>query len=194
MSDNPWVVDNLKDFWFMNCPECIYKTKTENSFQDHAFENHPLSFVLFETYAKTNPGSENNNCDDSPEIDSVEQDETNNFVVKFKEEEDKVEKILKGSLDSISSPLPSVKIQNMGGKVCLRCKGKTLLGIVNKLFIFKSLLTTPSNVLPLHLKQTFPPIICIFTEGEGDGIESRLSFKIFSTLERSALLFNLLKR
>ena len=53
---------------------------------------------------------------------------------------------------------------------------------VNKLFVFKSLLTTPSNVLPLHLKQTFPPIIWIFTEGDGDGIESRLPFKIFSTL------------
>ena len=38
----------------------------------------------------------------------------------------------------------------------------------------------PSNVLPLHLKQTFPPIIWIFTEG--DGIKSRLPFKIFSTL------------
>ena len=37
----------------------------------------------------------------------------------------KVENILKGSLDLI--PSPSVKIQIMGGKVCLRCKGKTLL-------------------------------------------------------------------
>ena len=45
----------------------------------------------------------------------------------------KVEKNLKGSLDSIPSPSPSMKIQIMGGKVCLRCKGKTLLGIVNKL-------------------------------------------------------------
>ena len=45
----------------------------------------------------------------------------------------KEEKILKGSLDSIPSPSPSVKIQIMGGKVCLRCKGKTLLGVVNKL-------------------------------------------------------------
>ena len=26
----------------------------------------------------------------------------------------------------------------MGGKVCLRCKGKTLLGLVNKLFAFKT--------------------------------------------------------
>ena len=55
-----------------------------------------------------------------------------------------------------------------------------MLGDINKLFVFKSLLTTPNNVLPLHLKQTFPPKIWIFTEG--DGIESRLSFKIFSTL------------
>ena len=42
----------------------------------------------------------------------------------------KVEKILKGSLDSI--PTPSVKIQIMGVKVCLSCKG---------------------NVLPLHLSR-----------------------------------------
>ena len=53
----------------------------------------------------------------------------------------KVEKILKGSLDSIPSPSPSVKIQIMGEKVSLRCKGKTLLGDVNKVFVFKSLLT-----------------------------------------------------
>ena len=63
----------------------------------------------------------------------------------------KVEKILKGSLDSIPSPSTSVKIQIMGGKVCLRCKGKTLLGVVNKLLETKSLLTLPSYVLPLHL-------------------------------------------
>ena len=61
----------------------------------------------------------------------------------------KVEKILKGSLDLIPSPSPSVKIQIMGGKVCLRFKGKTLLGVVNKLFVF--------------------------TQDEGDGIESRIS-------------------
>ena len=34
----------------------------------------------------------------------------------------KVEKILKGSLDSIKSP--SVKIQTMVGKICLRCKNR----------------------------------------------------------------------
>ena len=52
----------------------------------------------------------------------------------------KVEKILKGSLDSIPPPSPSVKIQIMGGKVCLRYKGKTLLGgcqqtLENKKFV-----------------------------------------------------------
>ena len=40
----------------------------------------------------------------------------------------------------------------------------------------------PSIVLPLHLKDTFPLMIWIFIEDEGDGIESRLPFKIVSTL------------
>ena len=70
----------------------------------------------------------------------------------------------------------------MGGKVCLRYKGKTLQDNVNKLFVFKNLSTMPSNVLPLYLKQTLPPIISIFTEVESDGIKSRLPFKIFPTL------------
>ena len=64
----------------------------------------------------------------------------------------KVEKNLKGILDSILSPSPSENIQIMGTKVCLRCRGKTLLGIVNLLLKTKSLLTSPSNVLPYSLK------------------------------------------
>ena len=64
-------------------------------------------------------------------VDSSARD--HNFSLIFK-----VEKILKGSLDSIPSPSPSVKIQIMGGKVCLRCKGKTLLGVVNKLLKTKT--------------------------------------------------------
>jgi hypothetical protein len=63
-----------------------------------------------------------------------------------------------------------------------------LLGVVNKLFVFKSLLTTPSNILPLHHEQTFPPIIWIFTEVHLDGMESRLPFKIFSTLNLKIFL------
>ena len=70
-----------------------------------------------------------------------------------------------------------MKIQIIGGI------GKTLLGDVKKLFVFKSLLTMPGNILPSHLKQIFPPMIWIFTEGEGDGIESKLPFKISFTLQ-----------
>ena len=55
-----------------------------------------------------------------------------------------------------------------------------MLDVVNKRLNTKSLLTMPSNVLPLHLKQTFLPIIWIFTEG--DWIESSLPFRIFSTI------------
>jgi hypothetical protein len=64
--------------------------------------------------------------------------------------EGKVKQILKGSLDSIPSPTLSVKIQIMGGKVFLRCKGKTLLCIVDKLLKNKSLLTLPCDILPYH--------------------------------------------
>ena len=65
---------------------------------------------------------------------------------------DKVEMNLKGSLDLIPSPSTSVRIQIMGGKVCLRHKGKTLLGIINKVLKTKSLLTSLSNVLPDYFK------------------------------------------
>ena len=37
--------------------------------------------------------------------------------------------------------------------------------------------------MPLHLEQTFPIIIWIFTEGEGDRIKSRLPVEIISTLQ-----------
>ena len=56
-----------------------------------------------------------------------------------------------------------------------------------KLLNTKSLLTTPSNGLPLHLKQTFPPINWIFTEGEGDGIKSRLPFFYFTKFNKDII-------
>ena len=55
-----------------------------------------------------------------------------NFFLKVYEALCKVENILKGSLDSTSSPSPSAKIQIMGRKVFFRCKGKTLMVIVKK--------------------------------------------------------------
>jgi hypothetical protein len=70
----------------------------------------------------------------------------------------RIEKVLKGSLDSIPSSSPSVKVQIIGGKVFLRCKGKTLLGIVNKLLKTKSLLMSPSNVLPYYPGLILSPV------------------------------------
>ena len=58
-------------------------------------------------------GNKTNFVQKSPEISLI----LNKIVL--------VEKILKGSLDSIPSPSPSVKIQIKSGKVCLRCKSKT---------------------------------------------------------------------
>ena len=64
----------------------------------------------------------------------------------------RVENVLKGGLDLIPSPSPSIEIQIIGANVCVRCKGKTLLGFVNKLLKTKSWLTSPSNGLPYLLK------------------------------------------
>ena len=43
-----------------------------------------------------------------------------------------------------------LKFKFMGGKVCLKCKGKTLLGIVNKLLRTKSLLKSPQVNFPAN--------------------------------------------
>ena len=67
----------------------------------------------------------------------------------------KVEMILKGSLVLIPSPSPSVEIQIMGGKVCLRCKdctaGHCQQTFENKKFVkllkTKSLLTSPMSIM-----------------------------------------------
>ena len=95
----------------------------------------------------------------------------------------KVETILKDSLDSIPSLSPSVKIKIICRNVCLKCKGKTLLGDVHKLFVFKNFVYNVQHCFAFTLKQTFPHRIWIFIEGEGDGIKSRLPFKFFSTLK-----------
>ena len=59
------------------------------------------------------------------------------FESKVKALQGKVEKILKGSLDSISSPSPSMKIQIMGGKVSLSCKRQNIAGLCQQTFCFQ---------------------------------------------------------
>ena len=44
---NPWQVDSLQAFSYLCCPECVYRSQEESSFQAHALQNHPSSIVLF---------------------------------------------------------------------------------------------------------------------------------------------------
>ena len=53
MAENPWFVDNIQSFLFLNCPECTFKTKNRNFFQDHATKRHPRSCALFENSFKS---------------------------------------------------------------------------------------------------------------------------------------------
>ena len=74
----------------------------------------------------------------------------------------KVEKILKGSLDLIPSPSPSVKIQIMGRKVCLSCKGKKLLCVVNKLLKNKKFVDITQQCFAFTTQANFPAHISNF--------------------------------
>ena len=42
MDINPWQVKSIQEFSFLKCPECAFDSKEEDTFQDHAIENHPL--------------------------------------------------------------------------------------------------------------------------------------------------------
>ena len=64
----------------------------------------------------------------------------------------KVENILKGSLDSISSP--SLKIQIMGGKVCWRCKGIT--GCCQQTFECKKFVDNAQQCFAFTYQANFP--------------------------------------
>ena len=48
MAHNPWAVESIQAFYFLKCPECHFDTKEENTFENHATENHPLSYIFFD--------------------------------------------------------------------------------------------------------------------------------------------------
>ena len=45
---NPWKVESIQEFSCLKCPECVFFTKEENDFENHAMANHPLSAMLFD--------------------------------------------------------------------------------------------------------------------------------------------------
>ena len=74
-----------------------------------------------------------------------------------------VEKILKGSLDLI--PSPSVQIQIMGGKVCLRCKVKNIAGWCEQNFDNKKFVDITQHSFALLSQVNYPA-----NDLKGDGI------------------------
>ena len=48
MNNNPWLVDSISAFSFLNCPECPFRSKEENLFSYHAAKNHPLSSAFYD--------------------------------------------------------------------------------------------------------------------------------------------------
>ena len=57
-------------------------------------------------------------------------------------------------------------------------------------FCFQKFVDNHQQCFAFIFHQTFPLIIWIFTEGKGGEIESRLPFKIFSTLKESSCLYS----
>ena len=74
ITDNPWNVDSIEAFSCLKCPECDFNTKEEDFFQNHAVENHPLSFIFFGK-------SETENDTKVEETDSIDPDNSDNLEI-----------------------------------------------------------------------------------------------------------------
>ena len=48
MSMNPWNVQSIHDFNFFCCPECVYRSKEEFAFQEHALQKHEHAKTFFQ--------------------------------------------------------------------------------------------------------------------------------------------------
>ena len=67
---NPWEVQSIYDFNFFCCPECIFQSKEEILFQEHALQTHEQSKTFFQNSNDISYGieedtfSENHNFDE----------------------------------------------------------------------------------------------------------------------------------
>jgi hypothetical protein len=84
MNANPWQVDSIQEFAFLNCPECTFKSKHEDFFQEHATKSHPSSSVLFNTVLDEKDFIENWNGQNEYQINE-EEGTTTNIQVKSEE-------------------------------------------------------------------------------------------------------------
>ena len=88
MDFNPWRVESIQEFSFLKCPECPFDSKEEDAFENHAIENHPLSFILFVKAVKEE-------CYEDPlqikEVHEKQNIDNSNTHIDFVHEEKKLE-------------------------------------------------------------------------------------------------------
>ena len=48
---NPWEVENITAFSYYCCPECVYRSQEEFTFQAHALQNHPKAGTFFHGFS-----------------------------------------------------------------------------------------------------------------------------------------------
>ena len=91
---NPWQVETIQAFSFLNCPECSFKSKNEDFFQEHAVQCHPRSCVFFdeELFVKNVDNKESRNIVEVKIEQVQDKSETNNDL-EMAVEEDQVENI-----------------------------------------------------------------------------------------------------
>ena len=87
MGENPWQVHSIQAFSYLKCPECVFDTKEENIFQDHAIENHPLSHLLFSKIIKEDE------IEIKEELSEINSNTSDNVTV-FEEDQKLLEEIM----------------------------------------------------------------------------------------------------
>ena len=77
---NPWDVENLQDFYYLCCPECVFRTKEENEFTTHCVNLHPNALIFFgkmapETEVKEEPNETTFGIDPVDYVDNDDEDD-----------------------------------------------------------------------------------------------------------------------
>lgn len=101
MAVNPWQDKILNDFIFICCPECSFKCKHSNSFENHALGNHPQSQAFFKQCLDPIDVDNEFNMDDPEEPDKIESEtflneinslnKLTDFITDDPEEPDKID-------------------------------------------------------------------------------------------------------
>ena len=79
MSMNPWNVQSIQDFNFFCCPECVYRSKEEFEFQEHALQKHEHSKTFFQNSTHISYASDEDLFGDNHNFDQYIVVEPNTF-------------------------------------------------------------------------------------------------------------------